>query len=157
MVIRDPSGTAPVYKPTGWMSNSPYILEELNQQCINNKLPPDQRHRHASLEHGRARQAQVYPEQLCYSILRGLRRHMVAHGLCHVGSVGTVCEDVEEHEINMNIQQPYSQFYDNISGKPLNSKLVQQARAEEISGACGHEVWTKVPTSEAKVRTGRAP
>ena len=35
-------GGGPVYKPTGWMSNSPSILQELNRKC-------DNRHEHEHL------------------------------------------------------------------------------------------------------------
>ena len=77
-------------KPTGWLSNSPIILEELNVQCTND-------HKHASLENGRANQAAMYPEKLCYAVLRGVRRQMVALVVAHTGEIGAICEDLDEH------------------------------------------------------------
>ena len=51
----------------------------------------------------------------------------------------------------------FQQYVDDISGAPLDSKLVHEARADEIKGAekCG--VWTKVPLSECYARTGKQP
>ena len=61
MVITDREGPAKAYKPTGWMSNSIHILNELNRLCTNNGGPHD--HRHANLQNGRAAKAAVYPEK----------------------------------------------------------------------------------------------
>ena len=54
-----------VYKPTTWMSNSKRILQQLNRQCTNtgNRLTD---HPHASLKHGGARFAQIYPENYAW-------------------------------------------------------------------------------------------
>ena len=82
---------------------------------------------------------------------------MEAMGLSHVGEIGTVCEDHDEHMFFQEIQQYDSEFYDDLSGKPLDPKLVRAARAEEIEGARAHKVWIKVPTSECYERTGKKP
>ena len=75
MYITDSSGERRrVFKPTGWMSNSPFILEELSKQCTNLAENPKHYHKHADLQNGRAAKAAVYPEQLCFSILRGMRK-----------------------------------------------------------------------------------
>ena len=55
------------------------------------------------------------------------------------------------------IQQYDCEFYDDLSGKPLDPELVRAARAEEIEGACAHKVWIKVPTSECLHKTGKKP
>ena len=145
------------FKPTGWMSNSPFVLEELNKQCTNLKNDPKQYHKHANLQNGHAAEAAVYPEQLCFSILRGMRRQLIELGVCHVGEIGTICEDLDEHKFMQEIQHYTSTFYDNVSGKPLDPKLVTAARAEEIRGINSHKVWTKVPIQEAYDKTGKAP
>ena len=145
-----------VYKPTGWLSNSSIVLEELSKQCTNVPGNPNN-HQHANLQNGRAKSAAIYPEGLCYAILRGVRRQMVALGVAHAGEIGAVCEDIDEHKFIQEIIHNTSEFYDDINGKPLDSKLVQEARAEEIAGACKHGVWNKVPIAECLQRIGRAP
>ena len=77
MQVEDRHGKALALKPTGWLTNSEFILPELAKLCTNKGLPSD--HRHADLQHGRAAQAAIYPEKLCYAILRGLRKQLT-HG-----------------------------------------------------------------------------
>jgi hypothetical protein len=72
-------GQAPVKKPTRFMSSSPAILEALTRRCRGD-------HEHAPLLGGtRARDAAVYPPELCSAIAQGaaeqLRRDGSAHGL----------------------------------------------------------------------------
>ena len=69
LIIKDSQGDALALKATGWLTNSGYILEELAKQCTNNGGPDD--HRHACLQNGRVASAAIYPEKLCYAILRG--------------------------------------------------------------------------------------
>ena len=59
------SELGPVLKPTGFMTNSPYIARELARLC-----PRD--HKHVHLVGGRAAEAAIYPEKLCVAICRGL-------------------------------------------------------------------------------------
>ena len=92
MIITDSIGPAKVFKPTGWLSNSTLTLNELNKLCSNNGSHND--HRHANLEDGRARHAQVYPEELCLDILWGLRAELEAMGVMRLNGVETVCEDL---------------------------------------------------------------
>ena len=61
---------APVFKPTGWASNSLHILEHMSKQCSNLIDNPAYYNKHASLQQSRAARAAIYPEQLCYSSLR---------------------------------------------------------------------------------------
>ena len=50
-----------------------------------------------------------------------------------------------------------NEMFDDISGKPLNPRLVAQARADEIRGVVAHNVWTKVPVQECYDNTGKKP
>ena len=68
-----------------------------------------------------------------------------------------ICEDVDEHKFISELQSYTSEFYDDLSGKPLDPKLVRMAREDEIKGALSHNVWTKVPTKECYDKTGKAP
>ena len=106
MIINDAQGPALAYKPTGWMSNSMHILSELNKLCTNSdsKNPP---HRHADLQSGRAAQAAVYPEKLCLSILKGLRKELTSSKVMYTGEIGTVCEDHDEKELFEEVARKY--------------------------------------------------
>ena len=70
-ITRSDGSRLRAFKPAGWVSNSPYILDQLNKQCnnLNNDHDHDQCHAHSSLENGKASRAAMYPEQFCYSIL----------------------------------------------------------------------------------------
>ena len=57
----------PVKKPTGFMTNSWCIADELNRLCLGD-------HRHTQLMNGKAAAAAVYPKELCEAICRGLRK-----------------------------------------------------------------------------------
>ena len=94
MIINDAQGPALACKPTGWMSNSKYILSELNKLCTNSE--GNNPHRHADLQSGRAARAAIYPEKLCLSILKGLRKELIHNKVMYTGEIGTVCEDLDE-------------------------------------------------------------
>ena len=66
---RDPDEVDPVKKPTGFMTTSWCIRDELDRRChigLN--------HQHVPLVEGRAAAAQVYPVELCKAICSGLAR-----------------------------------------------------------------------------------
>ena len=85
------------------MTNSEFILNELAVVCSNNGSSSD--HVHASLQNGKAAQAAVYPDKLCYSILRGLRKQLNKDKAMFEGELGTVCEDVVEKTIFQGCSQ----------------------------------------------------
>ena len=58
----------PAKKPTGFLTNSAHIPEELNHRC-----PGD--HIHIPLMGGRAAEAAIYPDKLCEAVCRGLKAH----------------------------------------------------------------------------------
>ena len=60
-------GTLPAKKPTRWMSNSPWMLKELDIKC-------DGLHQHQNLMGGRAAAAAFYPPQLLRAIIRGMAK-----------------------------------------------------------------------------------
>ena len=71
----------------------------------------------------------------------------VGPGLGGIGAVGAVDEP----------QWYQEEFWDDISGKKLNSELVYKARAEEIEEFRKHGVYIKVPISECMNVTGKKP
>ena len=70
-----------MYKPTGWLTNSPEIAAEMSAKCANlQEEDPRKHYRHADILSGISKQCEVYPAILCRSILRGLRRQMRKYG-----------------------------------------------------------------------------
>ena len=63
-VPRWPGEVGYVKKPTGFMTSSRFVAEELNRYC-------DHSHDHVHLLAGKAAAAQVYPPDLCKAMLRG--------------------------------------------------------------------------------------
>ena len=61
------SEVGPVLKPTGFMTNSVHIANELHRLC-----PRD--HKHVHLVGGRAAEAAIYPPGLCKAICKGLAK-----------------------------------------------------------------------------------
>ena len=134
MSSEDSLGSAPVKKPTGWMTNSLHISDALEKRCSGG-------HRHVQLTDGRARACQVYPVKLSLQILRGFRKQLQQDG--HLGLIGSVCceEPVEDEnftEENWKIGVDSEStadgeviYYDDISGAPLKSELVDAAIQED--------------------------
>ena len=67
---RDKQGEGLVRKTTGFMTNAPCIALQLQRKCPNRSGKVH--HRHVTLEGGRTKPAQVYPEGLCRAICQGL-------------------------------------------------------------------------------------
>ena len=153
MWIDTPQGKKLALKATGFLTNSPYILENLPKTCTNTGGPGD--HPHASLENGRAAQAAIYPEKLCHAILKGLRKQLLKDGAMSSGEIGSVSEDATEKTFMKSLGECY--FLDDVSGKLLDAKLVRQAREDEKVGVNKHNVFTKVPIQECFDNTGAAP
>ena len=81
-VGKDESLKGPVKKPTGFMTLSWCLYDELNRQCR-----PDLEHVHVPLMEGRAAAAQVYPDPLCRAICKGIaKQKSVDQDIGHVTS-----------------------------------------------------------------------
>ena len=77
-VGKDPEVRGPVKKPTGFMTSSWCLRDELDRRCS-----PDLNHYHVPLVEGRAAAAQVYPEPLCKAICVGIARQKTYDiGIC---------------------------------------------------------------------------
>ena len=78
----DHQGGALVKKPTGFMTNAIKLAEQLHKECSGD-------HRHiVLLGGGRARRAQVYPNELCRQIVIGLRNQMISDQRINGGRIG---------------------------------------------------------------------
>lgn len=117
-------------------------------------------HRHVPLTDGRAKFAQVYPEGLVRAIIRGLLQQLRSQHAVVLGvTVGPVNQeqDVDFSLFEDAADDDWRSFTDEVSGKPLNAKLVEAARAEELDYAKRYNVWDLVPVQECWNRTGAGP
>ena len=144
-----------MFKPQGWMSNSPYVLESLNVQCRRN-------HKHGVLLGGRAAASAIYSASLCKRILIGLKRQLCSDGMLCALEACTIAPEEEPHgqawiaAADRCQGEQWGEFYD-VSGNPLESSRVRAARREEIDEFKRRGVYTKVPVEECWRVTGRAP
>ena len=126
-----------VKKPTGFLTNSFGIARELEQSC--NGL-----HSHVHLVGGRAHRAEVYPDELCYRILKGLVNQMKMDGRIQEGCIGMMCPEEKT-------------AWDDQTGEALDWDGVVKARAEEMDEFRRRKVYRKVPLKECWDKTGKAP
>ena len=76
--------------------------------------------------------------------LRGVKDQLREDGLSGFSGVETVNEEMRyEGE-----QSDCSKFIGDVSGKPLNAKLVEAAGLNKVRGINQHKVWEVVPISE---------
>ena len=105
---------------------------------------------------GRAKNAQIYPEDLCMAILKGLKEQLTADKrLRPHEQLLQVC--TEEEVKTVFLVDDGIEYCDDVSGKMLEKNLVENARAEEMQVFKEHEVYTKVPVEEAMEQTGKIP
>ena len=121
--------------PHTWFTNSSHIREQLHKLCTVDEV--------ISISQG----------ALKLAVLRGMRRELSGISLRGINGVGTVNEEKSyEDEYADHVK-----FIDDVTGRPLNPKLVAKARADEVRDANAHNVWTKVPIEECVQRTGKGP
>ena len=119
-----------------------------------------------------ARDAAIYPFQLCKAILEGLRDELVEQGryskplalwapsgLCHLGTFEEEALECMLVESLLKLQKHDGppDIVDSTSGQVLKGHLVGKARQEEMEYFFGMKVYTKVPENEAWDRTGKRP
>ena len=79
------------------------------------------------------------PDDLVYTVLRGIKRQMMA------------CRPIQADQIQLSLccqqsgKEEVEKFYDDISGEQLPTKLVQEARAEEVGWIHKIGLYDKVP------------
>ena len=125
-----------VMKPTGFMTNATGIASQLSEKC-------NGKHQHLKLLNGRASRAEVYPDKLCFRILRGLMETMKKDRRTHSNGTGVVMAE-EESETWSEI----AKAWDDITGEELDENDVMMARGEEMKEGRKHAVYHKVPIKE---------
>lgn len=155
MVSRDDQGQlGPVYKPTRFLSNSASILRRVDKQCPG---CPE----HVPLLAGRAAQAAIYLRKLCKCVCAGLKEQL------ELDYSNLVTIPVKDSKEKVDIDELWGidsvdwkgdmKYWDDVSGKILDGKLVEEARMEDIKEAEAMGVWRNVPRTEAYANTGKAP
>jgi hypothetical protein len=146
MYYKDHMGIGKVKKPTGFLTNSQYLRDQLSSKCLGG-------HRHVQLVGGRAIACQVYPDKLCRSILKGIRLELVNSGIIK-GEYDDMM--MVSHDDSAPEEFAY-EFVDDISGQMLDTKLVREARGDEMKKFSQHTVYTKCPIAECVRVTGKQP
>lgn len=117
-------------------------------------------HRHVPLIDGRAKLAEIYPEGLVRAIIDGLLKQLKKQKpvICGLSLGPTNQEDdIDFSLFDGSSNEDWETFVDEVSGKALNSKLVAEAKAEELDYAARYNVWDLVPVSECWRETGAGP
>ena len=155
LVSEDREGLAPAKKPTRLLTSSTAIRDELCLRC-------DGGHRHVQLISGRPAAAQTYPPGLCEAIVRGVVTELLCRGeraqrgqardhreqraaekvLAMESEEAGVIYEVIGDDDHVEDGAAYPDYFvpvpgdyiDDTNGKPLDSKLAQAGRAEELIG-----------------------
>ena len=116
MYQEDYKGIGQIRKSTGFATNAPALAKTLSRACSGN-------HRHIQLIGGRAKKAEIYPPKLCEAIIEGLIKQMEDDGKLEKGCVGTI--------MAVDPLNDCKQFWDDVSGEPLDRDGVLEARKED--------------------------
>ncbi len=152
----------PVMKPTGFLTNSPKLMQALSKRCVGRNgdcsRPAGGEHFICS-GHVSADMAK-YPRELCRAVLRGITAQLKEDRRLKPGCYGLQAIDDEE-EIAQSMYGPehgYSgRFRDDLTGQVLRDDLVHAARMVELDYFHSKGVWIKVPKQRARAVTGRQP
>ena len=136
MYSKDANGLGKVKKPTGFITNSSYLADQLGNKCLGG-------HRHVQLLGGRAQACQIYPDKLCRAMLRGIRLELVHSGVikaCHNDMMAISAD-------NWSPEEYVEEFVDDVSGQTLDTTMVRSARGDEMVKFAQHSVYSKCPIS----------
>lgn len=111
MTSSDDMGVGLVKKPTGFLTNSHHLREQLTKTCPGN-------HRHVQLTEGKTKACQVYPEKLVRAIRRGIQLELKHNGILSLvyQDLLTVTSD------DMDVMEYSGHFIDDMSGQIPDKK-----------------------------------
>ena len=135
MKSEDGQGVGFVRKETQFITNSAELARVLSGKCSGT-------HRHVHLINGRARKAQVYPPRMVSAILRALKKELhqtgefnelTAPDLLGIGPSPDAesNESAAPKELEADWMES-AQYFDSVSGAPLKTERVLEARQEEL-------------------------
>ena len=109
------------------MTNSQEIAALLQTKC-------DGSHSHLHLMECRARAAAIYPEALCRAICQGLLNQKALNRL-PIRGLSTEDRHHEQPEKDAELEEEDWQAFDDVTGAPLDPKLVATALRPELAAA----------------------
>ena len=129
-------------RKTTFITNAECIARRMGRKCEGGKK--------GILAKGeRPRYDEIYTEDMCKEVIRGLHDQMKVDGRLQDTGVGCVFA-MEEGETEWV-------FYDDVTGEALDWEGVIKAREEEIEEFRKHGVYHKVPITKCYEATGKAP
>lgn len=134
--------------PVKWVSNSPCILDELANACLNFSL--QQCGSDVSSK-------QTHPEELANAILKGIRRQVQSCGCINSTEV---CRNFDEPESPVAwklVKHDCDSFYDGHTGLQLDTAATHLAMAEELKCIEELGLWCPVPPDHFMQRLGTPP
>ena len=156
----------PAKKPTIIASNSKEVLKRIARKCPGC-------HDHISLDEGRAKRAQVYPQMFCEKICEGIaaQKQLMRCGLeavpmMDLSEMSEVAASAGDYDDECGLSPSDSlhepdpngmEAFDDQTGGVLKPELVRKARGEEIEYFKSMKVYTKVKVEECIAETGRKP
>ena len=166
LMSKDGLGEGLVRKTTGFMTNAQCVAVELTRKCPNRN--GKMAHRHVTLEGGRTRPAQVYPDELCRAICRGMinqidRDRRGQFMLANLQGTRKEANDIREQldrefkTVEDDQSDELESAWDDVLGAELELDKVKKARAEELEYIRKMKLYTKVHASECWKKTGKAP
>ena len=163
----------PLKKPTGFMSNAPELLDELNKRCFGRRglCSRPKGGKHAECLGKKAQRAAIFPGELCIAILRGFKFQLLKDRRMRHGEVGLTYDadgvmlDADDEMAAMAdgcdwqtlIASRPDRFVDDLTGLPLVPDLCRAARLQEIDYFKAKGVWELRSIDEAIRRMGRRP
>ena len=112
-------------------------------------------HRHAQLIGGKAKSAEINPDGLVATLLRGLLRER--HNMRLLGSLEFgACNDEPDIPADYEVSEGWDEFIDEVSGKPLETSKVEAALFLNILILLRGTIYG-LPIQEAWDVTGKGP
>ena len=155
MKAEDGQGVGLVRKETCYVTNSAEMAKALEGRC-------EGRHRHVHLINGRAREAQVYPPKLVNAILKGIKKELMNKGeISELSSITAgpspdeTSSEPTEHFFNPDVKT--EGVFDSVTGTPLKTDKVWEARREEMTWVKKQDLYEVVDEQVCWDETGRGP
>ncbi|CAK0830057.1 unnamed protein product [Prorocentrum cordatum] len=161
LVVADARGDRLAKKPTGWMSNNKEVLDEVCKRCPND-TGIGSRHEHSTFVGRNMRVAERCPVKLLRAILRGLRRHLSNKKVLALSALDAG-PNVGDEEISLKDfvgkwrDTLRTEFYDDLTGLPLDPTRVKAARRLEMDFMAQLGVWVYAREEDCRRELGRRP
>ena len=110
-------------KTTGFMTNSASIAKRLAVRCVGE-------HAHQPLVSGRAKKAEVYPEELCRAVVRGLKEE---NSQCCVLAEFASEDQEGEVDVERGLEEELDEEVER-QGRPLPGRMIPAPEVEEDEG-----------------------